>query len=65
MDIIRFFEGDQVVACFHYDSVIVPHLGADIVVNDKRYFVTDVMITYQEGRGQLVDVVMEYVNELD
>lgn len=65
MDIIRFFDGEELIGCFSYDNIIVPHLGSDIVVNDKRYFVIDVLITYEEGMGQHVDVVTERINELD
>ena len=49
---------------FAYHTAIVPHLGADVVVDDLRYFVTDVLITY-EGDQQYVDVTVERVNELD
>ena len=64
MHTIRFFDGGGVSEEFAYHNAIVPHLGADIVVDDLRYFVTDVLITY-EGDQQYVDVTVERVNELD
>ena len=65
MHTIRFFDdGGIFIEELVYHNVIVPHLGSDVVVDDKRYFVTDVLITY-EGDQQYVDVTVEHVNELD
>mgnify|MGYP006886772889 FL=1 len=65
MHTIRFFDdGGIFLEEFAYNNAIVPHLGSDVVVNDMRYFVTDVLITY-EGDQQCVDVTVERINELD
>ena len=65
MHTIRFFDdGGVFIEEFAYHNAIVPHLGADVVVDDMRYFVTDVLITY-EGDQQYFDVTVERVNELD
>lgn len=65
MHTIRFFNDEGVfIEEFAYHNAIVPHLGADVVVDDLHYFVTDVLITY-EGEQQYIDVTVERVNELD
>nr|DAV08932.1 MAG TPA: hypothetical protein [Caudoviricetes sp.] len=42
--------------------MIIPHLGSDVVISDRRYFVTDVLIQYLENET-VVDVIVERVNE--
>lgn len=65
MHTVRFFDDNgSFIEELTYHNLIVPHLGADVVVNDARYFVTDILITY-EGDQQYVDVTVEKVNELD
>ena len=65
MHTIRFFDdGGVFIEELANHNAIVTHLGADVVVDDLRYFVTDVLITY-EGDQQYVDVTVERVNELD
>lgn len=42
--------------------MIIPHLGSDVVISDRRCFVTDVLIQYLENET-VVDVIVERVNE--
>lgn len=61
---IRFYEEctNEPIYLTSIKSQIIPHLGSDIVVLDKRYFVTDVLIVY-EDYGTYVDVTLEKVDE--
>ena len=42
--------------------MIIPHLGSDVVISDRRYFATDVLIQYMEDKT-VVDVIVEKVDE--
>lgn len=65
MDNMRFFincdEAGKLIYSFDSNHLVVPHLGADVIVNDKIYYVTDVVIAY-DGDKQSVDVMVEEVN---
>ena len=62
-DKIRFFENDNKLPFLaEFDSMIIPHLGSDVVISDRRYFVTDVLIQYMEDKT-VVDVIVEKVDE--
>ena len=62
-DKIRFFENDNKLPFLaEFDAMIIPHLGSDVVISDRRYFVTDVLIQYLENET-VVDVIVERVNE--
>ena len=61
---IRFYEENEHEPMYltSIKSQIIPHLGSDIVVLDKRYFVTDVLIVYEDF-NTYVDVTLEKVDE--
>ena len=65
MDNIRFFtcKGEEEALVYSFDSnnPIVPHLGADVIINGQIYYVTDVVIAYENGK-QYVDIIVEEVD---
>ena len=65
MDKMRFFidsdKTEKLIYSFNSNNLIVPHLGADVIVNDKIYYVTDVVVAYDDD-AQSVDVMVEEVN---
>ena len=62
-DKIRFFENDDKLTFLaEFDSKMIPHLGSDVVIFDRRYFVTDVLIQYMDNET-VADVTVEKVDE--
>lgn len=66
MDNMRFFTGhdetEKLIYSFDSNNPLVPHLGADVIINSTIYYVTDVVIAYEDGK-QFVDVMVEEVND--
>lgn len=64
--VLRFYEQDmsgQLTELYETQSLAIPHMGSDIVIFDKRYFVIDVLITYFEDLTTQVDITCERVYE--
>lgn len=64
MNKIRFYEYAEPEPKFMYEieSSVVPHIGSDIILGDKKWFVLDILITYETGYTQ-VDITMEEIEE--
>lgn len=64
--VLRFYEQDmsgQLTELYETQSLSIPHMGSDIVIFDKRYFVIDVLITYFDDLTTQVDITCERVYE--
>lgn len=53
----------QLTELYETQSLAIPHMGSDIVIFDKRYFVIDVLITYFDDLTTQVDITCERVYE--
>ncbi len=64
MNSIRFYEYCEPENKFLWevDSIVVPHIGSDIIINDKRWFVLDILTTYEKN-GTMVDIVLEKIDD--
>lgn len=64
MNSIRFYEYCEPENKFLWkvDSVVVPHIGSDIIIKDVKWFVLDVLTTYEENETK-VDIVLEKIDE--
>lgn len=63
--VLKFYEEDktgQLLQFYETASLAIPHMGSDVIIFDKRYFVTDILITYFDDMTQ-VDVTVERVYE--
>lgn len=59
--LLRFFEINNDFVVYETESTVLPHLGTDIIINDKPYMVTDIVIVYCEN--SYADITMERINE--
>ena len=64
--ILKFYERDasnQLLQFYETASLAIHHMGSDVVIFDKRYFVTDILITYFDDYTTQVDITVERVYE--